>query len=110
MLAALSTRQTPPRLRHPASWVTRYDELCGAACVATGGAACEACPRCQQLFLGLVADAKTVRLEDSLVAETPFTSFSDAEHRERERDIQFLAAGIDPVPCNDSVTTEQYST
>ena len=73
--------------------MSRYEELSGAACVATGGAACEACPRCQQLFLGLVADTKTVRLEDSLVVDHPFTSFSDAEHRERERDIQFLAAG-----------------
>lgn len=79
--------------------MARYEELCGAACVDSGGSACEACPRCQQLFLGLVADTKTVRLDESLVAGDPFGSFADAELRDRERGIQFLAAGaaLNPI-------------
>lgn len=64
----------------------------------SGGSSCEACPRCQQLFLGLVADAKAVRLDEALVAGDPFGSFADAELHERERELQFLAAGEALIP------------
>ena len=60
--------------------------MCGSA----DGKACEACPSCQQYYLGLTADAKTIRLESS---DAPVDVFSVAKQRERDRDLQFIAQG-----------------
>ena len=60
--------------------------MCGSA----DGTACEACPSCQQFYLGLTADAKLLRLEASAA---PLDVFAIAKQRERDRDLQFIAQG-----------------
>ena len=60
--------------------------MCGSA----DGKACEACPSCQQYYLGLTANAKTIHLEASTA---PLEVFSIAKQRERDRDLQFIAQG-----------------
>jgi hypothetical protein len=68
----------------------RFEELCGAVCGSADGKACEACPSCQQYYLGLTADAKTIRLQSSAA---PLEVFSIAKQRERDRDLQFIGQG-----------------
>lgn len=68
----------------------RYDELRGAVCGSADGTACEACPSCQQFYLGLTADAKMLRLEASAA---PLEVFAIAKQRERDRNLQFIAQG-----------------
>ncbi len=73
----------------------RYEELRGAVCGSADGTACEACPSCQQFYLGLTANAKMLRLEASAA---PLEVFAIAKQRERDRDLQFIAQGADCRP------------
>ena len=75
----------------------RYEELRGAVCGSADGTTCEACPSCQQFYLGLAADAKTLRLEASAA---PLEVFAVAKQRERDRDLQFIAQGAGRLPAH----------
>lgn len=75
----------------------RYEELRYSNDVPDGDGcpACKACPACQDFFLGLQADGKTVSLEEGMLqgAAGPFEMFAQSKTRERERDLQFMTAG-----------------
>ena len=65
----------------------RYEELANGS---TGD-----CPACQEYYAGLtVIENGALSLDPSVLRSQPFTTFTEAKARERERELQFMTGDI----------------